>query len=396
MSKNANLRVIADEAFLNDEKLHIIKFSPALKNETVTVGQHAFQGTAFETMGDSSKDFDLTAAKFDASRGLAFAEMPKLRSVDVPNNFSKNTIPVATFHNDGKLKEATVDYRIKKMETGAFSNDDELERIFIWGNTVVEDEKLENYTAPIASAMNARLANVTLDTGEEIDTTDFGPTIPETTDIYAYSVSPTEQYASTDDREDFDSAFYPLDEVLYITSNKPRVILNDTEDDFDKSNLVVYGLRRDGVILQSNSWGEFDGTVYPRSESNLTFERMAGFQEENPVYGAVYDTPVPLNELDYGNANFETIDFELIRDPENSDVRLVNIIYTDKYTEGKPDTDIDPNAPVDEPTIPEIIEDLIDDLLPETPFTGDHIMGYVTGLLAFGAIAAIFILKRRK
>ena len=396
MSKNANLRVIADEAFLNDEKLHIIKFSPAIKNETVTVGQHAFQGTAFETMGDSSKDFDLTAAKFDASRGLAFAEMPKLRSVDVPNNFSKNTIPVATFHNDSELKEATVDYRIKKMETGAFSNDDKLERIFIWGNTVVEDEKLENYTAPIASAMNARLANVTLDTGEEIDTTDFGPTIPETTDIYAYSVSPTEQYASTDDREDFDSTFYPLDEVLYITSNKPRVVLNDDEDDFDKSNLVVYGLRRDGVILQSNSWGEFDGTVYPRSESNLTFERMAGFQEENPVCGAVYDTPVPLNELDYGNANFETIDFELIRDSENSDVRLVNIIYTDKYTEGKPDTDIDPNAPVDEPTIPEIIEDLIDDLLPETPFTGDHITGYVAGLLAFGAIATIFVLKRRK
>ena len=397
MSQDANLRVIGDEAFYDDAKLHIIKFSPALKNETVTVGQYAFKGTAFETMGDASTDFDLTAAKFDASRGLAFAEMPKLRKVDIPNNFSKNTIPVATFANDTELNEASVDYRIAKMETASFSNDDSLDRIFIWGNTVVEDEKLENYTAPIASAINARLANVTLDTGEEIDTTDFGPTIPEGTDIYAYSVSPTENYASTDDRDEFDGDFYALDEVLYITSNKPRVVLNDDEDDFDKTNLVVYGLRRDGVVLQSNSWGEFDGTVYPRSESNLTFERMAGFQEENPVYGAVYDTPVPLNLLDYGNANFETIDFELIKDPEDSSVRLVNIIYTDKYTEGKPDTDIDPNAPVDEPTIPEIIEDLIDNLLPETPFTGDHIAGYITSFLAFGAIATIFVIvKRRK
>ena len=399
MSQDVNLRVIADEAFYNDEKLHIIKFSPAIKNETVTVGQHAFYGTAFETMGNSSTDFDLTAAKFDASRGLAFAEMPRLRKVDVPNDFSKNKIPVGTFHNDSELQEASVDYRINKMETGAFSNDDQLERIFIWGNTVVEDEKLENYTAPIASAMNARLANVTLDTGEEIDTTDFGVTIPESTDIYAYSVSPTEQYAKADDRDDFESDFYPLDEVLYITSNKPRVLLNENEDDFDKSNLVVYGLRRDGVVLQSNSWGEFDGTVYPRSDSNLTFERMAGFQEENPVYGAVYDTPVPLNELDYGNVNFETIDFELIRDPDDASVRLVNIIYTDKYTEGKPDTDIDPNAVVDEPTIPEKIEEVIEkvkDIIPETPFTGDHIAGYVAGFLAFSAIATIFVIAKRR
>ena len=400
LSKDANLRVIADEAFLNDEKLHIIKFSPDLKQETVTIGQHAFQGTAFETMGDSSTDFDLTAAKFDGSRGLAFAEMPRLRSVSIPDDFSKDAIPVGTFHNDGELVEATVDYRINKMETGAFSNDDNLERIFIWGNTVIEDEKLENYTAPIASAINARLANVTLDTGEEIDTADFGVTIPESTDIYAYSVSPTESYAAAQDREEFDSDFYALDEVLYITSNKPRVLLNDDEDDFDKSNLVVYGLRRDGVILQSNSWGEFDGTVYARADSNLTFERMAGFQEENPVYGAVYDTPVPLNQLDYGNVNFENIGFELIRDPDNASVRLVNIIYTDKYTEGKPDTDIDPNAPVDEPGVPEVIEKVIEkvkEILPETPFTGDNIAAYVISFVALSAVVTIFIaVKRRK
>jgi hypothetical protein len=124
---------------------------------------------------------------------------------------------------------------------------------------------------------------------------------------------------------------------------------------------------------------------------------MEGFQEENPVYGAVYDTPVPLNELNYGNVNFETIDFELIRDPDDASVRLVNIIYTDKYTEGKPDTDIDPNAPVDEPTIPEIIEDLIEDLLPETPFTGDNITSYVISFVVLtAAVATIIVVKRRK
>ncbi len=415
-SKDSNLRAIDDEAFLNAEQLHIFKFSPDIKDETVTVGQHAFQGTAFETMGDSGTDFDLTAAKFDGSRGLAFAEMPKLRKVDIPDGFSKNTIPVATFHNDGELAEATLDYHISKMETAAFSNDEKLERIFIWGNTVVEDEKLDGYTAPtvaaapVARLASIRLANVTLDDGEEIDTTDMGLTIPDTTDIYAYSVSPTESYAGKP-REDFEGDFYPLDEVLYITSNKPRVLLNDDEDDFDKSDLIIYGLRRDGVILQSNKWGEFDGTVYPRSDSNLTFERMAGVQEENPVFGAVYDTPVPLNELDFGNTNFENISFELVRDPEDQNVRLVNIVYTDKYTKGEPDTDIDPNKLSDEPTIPEIVEEVIEKIpeaiskvipeviskvIPEAPFTGDRIGAYVISFVVFSLVAAGFIIKRRK
>ena len=406
-SSDANLRAIDEEAFLNAEKLHIFKFSPALKNETVTVGKFAFKGTAFETMGDAKTDFDLTAAKFDARDGFAFSEMPRLRSVSVPNGFSNNTIPVATFAKDDELAEASIDYKINLMDRATFANDDKLERIFVWGNTVVKDDTLENYVAPnIATTPTVQLASIRLaadnDSGP-VDLTGYGPTIPEPTDIYAYSVSPTEAYAATQDREEFDSDFYALDEVLYITSNKPRVLLNDAGDDFDKSNLVVYGLRRDGVIVQSNSWGEFDGTVYPRGDSNLTFERMAGFQEENPVYGAVYDTPVPLNELDYGNVDFTTIDFELIRDSENADVRLVNIIYTDKYTQGKPDTDIDPNAPVDEPTVPEKIEEVaeeviekVKEIIPDTPFTGDRIGAYVISFVALGAIATIFILKRRK
>ena len=403
-SSDANLRAIDEEAFLNAEKLHIFKFSPALKNETVTVGKFAFKGTAFETMGDAKTDFDLTAAKFDARDGFAFSEMPRLRSVSVPNSFSNNTIPVATFAKDDELAEASIDYKINLMDKAAFANDDKLERIFVWGNTVVKDDTLENYVAPnIAATPTIQLASIRLaadNDSDPVDLTGYGPTIPEPTDIYAYSVSPTEVYAATQDREDFDSDFYALDEVLYITSNKPRVLLNDAEDDFDKSNLVVYGLRRDGVIVQSNSWGEFDGTVYPRSDSNLTFERMAGFQEENPVYGAVYDTPVPLNELDYGNVDFTTIDFELIRDTEDSDVRLVNIIYTDKYTKGTPDTDIDPNAPVEEETIPEIIEDIVEkvkEILPDTPFTGDHIASYILSFVVFGAITtAIIVIKRRK
>ena len=46
MSQDANLRLIRGEAFLDAEKLHIIKFARAIKDETVTIGQNAFKGTA--------------------------------------------------------------------------------------------------------------------------------------------------------------------------------------------------------------------------------------------------------------------------------------------------------------------------------------------------------------
>lgn len=330
-SKNANLSHIDEEAFLNDEKLHIFEFSPELKNETVTIGKNAFKTTAFETMGDSSTDFDLTAANFDGSDGYAFSGMPKLRSVDIPANFSNQTIPRASFHNDPELTEATVAYQITDIKNAAFSNDDKLERIFIWGDTAVEDKNIGGYTMP------TRAPDDTVGEG-------FGPTIPQGTDIYAYSSNLTESYAAYEGRDDYEGVFYPLDEVIYLTSNDPRVKFTDDGNDFDKSNLIVYGIRRDGIILESDNWAEFDGTAYPRSETNITFEKMAPTIEENPAFGTVYDTPVPLNMLSLANVNFENIGYEFIRDDssDDSNVRLINLIYTDAYTGGEPDTDIDP------------------------------------------------------
>ena len=330
-SENANLRHIDEEAFLNDEKLHIFEFSPELKNETVTIGKNAFKTTAFETMGDSSTEFDLTAANFDGSDGYAFSGMPKLRSVDIPETFSNQTIPRASFHNDPELTEATVAYQITDIKNAAFSNDDKLERIFIWGDTAIEDKNIGGYTMP------TRAPDDTVGEG-------FGPTIPQGTDIYAYSSNLTESYAAYEGRDDYEGVFYPLDEVIYLTSNDPRVKFTDDGNDFDKSNLVVYGIRRDGIILESDNWAEFDGTAYPRSESNITFEKMAPTIEENPAFGTVYDTPVPLNMLSLANVNFENIGYEFIRDDssDDSNVRLINLIYTDAYTGGEPDTDIDP------------------------------------------------------
>jgi hypothetical protein len=375
MSKNANLRYIDEEAFLNDEKLHKIKFAPEIKNEAVTIGKNAFKTTAFETMGDNSTDFDLTAAKFDGSEGYAFAGMPKLRSVDVPESFSNQTIPRATFYNNTALEKATVAYPITEIRNAAFANDDQLAQIFIWGDTAIEDKNIGGYTMPTRAP-------------DDTVGSEFGPTIPEGTDIYAYSANVTETYAAFDGRENFDGVFYPLDEVLYLTSNRPRVQFNEAQDDFDKSNLVVYGLRRDGVVLQSDNWGEFDGVAYPRSAANLTFEKMDAAIAANPAEATVYDTPVPVRLLSLANENFANIDFEFIRDDddETGEVRLINIIYTDAYTGGEPDTDIDPYAvPEESPETNPII--------PFLPTTFDGIARYVVMFTTLGWVA--LLLKRR-
>lgn len=369
------LRRIGTEAFLNDSKLNQIYFSPNIKNETITIGQNAFKGTAFTTMGDSSTEFDLTAALFDGSEGYAFAGMPKLVSVDIPRTFSGATIPRATFYNDTELKEATLDYKITDMKNAAFSNDNKLERIFIWGNTYVEDKNIGGYTEPTRAP-------------DDTVGPDFGPTIPEPTDIYAYSVSPTEAYAGYDGRDDFNGTFYPLDEVLYITSNKPRVLINEEGDDFDKDDVIIYAMRRDGLILESDDWSEYDGVVYPRSARAITFEHMAQTIEDRPAFGTIWDTPVPIDELDFGNENFTEIDFDLIADPDDGNVRIVNVIYTDLYTRGIPDTDIDPYRPGEDDGGKN----------PDSPntSTGAVIEYYVAGLCAAGSLLGIYFLVKKK
>ena len=349
LSSDAALRAIDDKAFYNDTKLGTILFSPAIKNETVTVGPLAFKGTAFKTMGDSSKQFDLTAAKFDASEGYAFSEMPKLETVDIPRSFSNATVPAYTFYNDTELRIANIDYKVTLIDDGAFSEDNKLESIFIWGNTEIEDTVLAGHGAS-TDGENGVYAT---DQGRGADR---GPTIPEPTDIYAYSTSPAEDYAALPVRGTFEGDFYPLDEVLYLTSNKPTVLVNDDATDFDKSDLIVYAMRRDGIILESDSWATYDGNAYQRATSDVDFEAMAAAIQENPVFASIHDTPVPMDELDVTtNVNFENIDFDMVPDPDNANIRKITLLYNDKYTDHLADTDILPYQEGD--PVPPVVPD---------------------------------------
>lgn len=374
--KDAALRSIETEAFMGAEKLHIFEFAPALRDETVTIGSNAFSGTAFNSIGKAGSEFDLYAAHFDGSDTHAFANMPKVTTVDVPETFSNGTIPEATFANETALEEATVDYRIKKIDNAAFANDNKLARIFIWGNTTVFDENLPGYTAPVDGGMGAE--------GDENPEEKFGPTIPEGTDIYAYSTSPTEKYAASDSRSNFEGKFYPLDEVLYLAANKTHV--KATEDDFDKSGLILYGLRRDGIILESDNWSEFSGNAFARSDKDINFEKMSQTIATDPDFGTIWDAPVPLAELSLANENFENIDYSIIKDDATESVAKINVIYTDKYTNYASDVDL---LPLDEdaPIIP---------FIPVSPKTLDNILKFVMLFIASAAVMMTISFVKQK
>lgn len=368
-SKDTALRTIRPEAFMNDEKLEQVLFAPALKNETVTMGIRAFKNTGFKTIGKSGADFNLYAAHFDAEPSV-FSYMKKLKRVDVPETFSNGVIPVDTFYNDTELEEASIAYKVKMIGNAAFANDNKLKRIFIWGDTVVQDTNLPGYTMPDMPGMGS----------DSDDDGNTAPTIPEKTDIYAYSSWHAEPYAASSARESFDGTFYPLDEVLYLTTNKTHVKVNDDSTDWDKEGLIVYGLRRDGVVLESDNWSEFDGNAYPRSQKDLTFGKMTQAIMDDPASATVWDTPVPVNELSLANENFANIDYELVNNEEGvAGLKRINIIYTDAYTGGEPDTDVLPLGDT-----------------PEIPKTLDNIAGYLAILAGAGvASVALVALSRR-
>ncbi|MBR6961167.1 leucine-rich repeat protein [Candidatus Saccharibacteria bacterium] len=398
MSSNSAIRMIGEEAFVNDEKLDTIKFSPSIKNETITVGSNAFSGTGFTELGDSSTKFDLTAAKFDATPGHSFANMSKLKKVTVPRNFSGATIPEYTFYNDELLEEARVDYKITDIKNAAFARDNNLKRIFIWGDTIIQDQSLDGYTPPTRGPIPVVV----------------GPTIPETTDIYAYSTAKTEDYAASEQRADFAGKFYPLDEVLYLTSNHPTVLLQEDDTDFDKSDLVVYAMRRDGIILESDSWQEFDGNAYARAGKGLNFEHMAETIAENEAFGTIWDTPVPMDELDLTNQNFANLAYLIRPATDDPAVLTVDLKHTDKYTTYLANTNVDPRDaererepdPTPDPTPdpepepepqPEPTPTPQPEPQPDTPKTLDEIVKYVailTGSITAGAVFAVIHRKR--
>ena len=305
MRRDSALRSIGEEAFIDCEQLHDVKFSSELVNETVTIGDRAFSNTGFKTIGNEDAQFELNAAKFTVGDGV-FTNMAQLTSVEIPANFNGGIVPSGSFAGDTELVEVKVDKDVAKVSSAAFSNN-KLARAIFWGNNTVLE------------------ANA----------------VPDTTDVYAYTGSNAETYASA---RTGTGKFYPLDEVIYITTNKFR-ITTPTDEDFD-GDVTVYSLRRDGIVMESDEWGEYDGTAYPRDQKDLYFMNMNSMVESDPAAGTVFDTPIAVDDLDLSNENFSNINYT-VGDADENGNRITTIGYTDDNTGNAAMTSIQLRAPVE-------------------------------------------------
>ncbi len=367
------LTTIDRYAFNNDTKLKTFVFGNGLEGKEVVLGTYAFNNTAIETIGETGTDFDLTAANFNAAATHVFANLPALRTVSVPNNFSNKTIPAYTFANDPELTEATIAWELETIDNGAFNNDTKLAKLFVWGNANINE--------------------------------DADLTIPEQTTIFAYSDAPAEAYANAESRNDYDGKFYALDEVLYLTSNKSKVLLEQDEEGnntgFDKTGLKLYGLRRDGVILESD-WQDYN-TAFKRTETpegtNISFEEGRGAlgPDDAAIAATVFDVPKPFNAISLTNENFANVDYEFVAIASNNNPLIV-VRYPDGYTGNIRNTTLVST------TVQEIIEDITDPEPEEelvVPDTGSFgaLIGAATSSVSIATIivlGGIFIAKRRR
>lgn len=175
-------------------------------------------------------------------------------------------------------------------------------------------------------------------------------TIPSGTDIYTYSIydvkSWDEDYALYRRNELFntDSTYYPLDEVLYLTSNKPEITIKEDSTDFDKSDLIVYALRRDGIVLESDKWKEYT-THFARAKNDITFESYDAETTEDAKI--VYDTFIPDDVVDVSTENFASMTYSFVKTPGLLGRREVVLNYVDKPTTHDVNTDIQPVLSID-------------------------------------------------
>ncbi|MBO7561039.1 leucine-rich repeat protein [Candidatus Saccharibacteria bacterium] len=336
-----NLQEVGKFAFNNDTKLKTFVFGDGLVDKDVALKEYAFNNTAIETIGDMTTDFALTAANFNAVEPHVFSNLPNLKSVYVPSTFTiqtdavdeekslnGSTIPSYTFANDPELEQVVLDYQLSNVKDGAFLNDNKLAKLFVWGNTDIEENDVEL-------------------------------TIPEVTTIFAYSDAPAEAYANAESRDEYVGEFYALDEVLAITVNRNVVILNDDKTDFDKTGLKLYAQRRDGVILEAD-WKDYNTAFTrinrPEEARDISFEEGRGRvgSDEADIASEIFDAPKPFDAISLTNRNFENVDYELLQMPSGNNPLAV-VHYPDGYTGNIRSTTLVTK------TVAEIIEEVIPD-----------------------------------
>ncbi|MBQ1551362.1 MAG: leucine-rich repeat domain-containing protein [Bacilli bacterium] len=388
ISQDPNLAKIDEFSFMHTPNIKRIKLYHDLD---LTIEAHAFHNSGLNSLNDA-EGIDLRSDKITLTGECTFQEMSNIKNLEISKKLNNGIIPVGTFSKEDNLEKVILYDDVSKIRTGAFAFDPKLKTFVMYGDTEIENEdgtqtvELEgvnnvnfhtntgeyiqsDFTITINNSLTItkndfsynstthqytysytgnRANNVIIKANGNIilikggydnnitivENNDYNTTIPSTANLYCYLKNEhcntwNNTYKSY--KQNQNSDLYYLDEVLYLDSNKRYVDLNESGTDIDKDGLTIYALRRDGVILVSENWGELTSTK-KYVDSGITIKDYNSNTTDPRLM--IFDTNVPLNSIDTTtNNNFSNLSYEIgEKDLETARI-LVNLVYPNKIVD---------------------------------------------------------------
>ena len=132
-------------------------------------------------------------------------------------------------------------------------------------------------------------------------------------DLYCYqSNTKCQEYydAHNQEMEDaYRAHLYYLDEIVHIDANKRNVTMNASNTDFDKEDLILYALRRDGILLVTDGNQQYTEAVkYQDSGITLLTYHPTEVDAEHRVFNTTRD----ISDLNVNaSENFENVTYQI-------------------------------------------------------------------------------------
>ena len=389
LSENVNLQEIGQLAFFNASSLTTKKLPQGLN---IKVGSHAFYNTALTSIGDEYSDLDVIHNTFNLEGVYTFSHMAKLEEVNFINLLNEGVIPKGTFASDPKLEKVILGQDMTKIEEQAFAGDTNLKTFVMYGDTNIStstptqtiqltnidniyfqmDNDIEDFEIVIKENENETIINkenfeenkytfTKEETLEEVEVTLSNPNlfldktnnhdivirnrddsvlpIPTTANLYCYTKNQyCQQYNDTykEQKEANNSSLYYLDEVIYLDSNKNQLEMTDGDTNILTDGLIIYALRRDGIILVSEEWKKLTSTV-KYVDSGITIADYDASTTDPSLM--IFHTPISLDNVDIEtNENFESIEY-VIEDRDEETNRIpISFVYQNKEIDSTANT----------------------------------------------------------
>jgi hypothetical protein len=378
--------------------------TPALRNVKLrqgldlTIKECAFYNSGLVKLGNEYSGMDIVNNNITLDGEFIFSYMPNLTEVDFSSIAEDEVIPKGTFYHDLNLEKVVLDHTVQSVGPLAFASDPKLETFVMYGPTEIANKTPvksvevdgynnyilllnteEDFTLTITDEVNGETIitsadftnnkytyqtntteaipitiettdNIFLDTmyGKNISITDIDDdvmTIPSTANLYCYStheecITYYENYKEYRDAAETD--LYFLDEVIYLGSNKDHLDASDVNTGLLTDGLVVYALRRDGVILVSEEWQSLtDSAIF--SDSGITM--LSYDSSTTDPSKMVFHTTIPIEDVDVEtNNNFENLEYVAEQDEETGEI-IINFQYQNLVTENQTEAEVRDNKP---------------------------------------------------